>query len=171
MTNSLSPQTIEYLKAWMMSAEHIQNPYPTEEEKADIIRATGIEKKQLTCWFSNNRKRFWKPEMDKLRAKHGLSEDDPLPADLLASITVAAPTAFAHADGANRAKVAEESVAAIAPLASLPVEDIHAASLPLEPLEDTHHAPSLPMEDFSHNLQEDDDAQHEEEPSDEVVAV
>jgi len=78
-----------------MHPNHIQNPYPTEEEKTEIMAATGIEKKQLTCWFSNNRKRFWKPKMDKLRADYGLSDTEPLPAALLA--TAASTTAFALA--------------------------------------------------------------------------
>jgi len=92
MGSSLSNPTIEYLKAWMLSPEHIQNPYPTEEEKVIIMTATGIGKKQLTCWFSNNRKRLWKPKMDKIRKQYGLSEADPLPAAAVASVTVPAPT-------------------------------------------------------------------------------
>jgi hypothetical protein len=45
----------------MMSPEHISNPYPNEQEKAEIMAKTGIELKQLTKWFENNRKRYWKP--------------------------------------------------------------------------------------------------------------
>ena len=86
MGSSISERTIEYLKAWMMSPEHVQNPYPSEEEKDELIAATGIEKKQLTCWFSNNRKRFWKPKMDKLRAQYGLGENESIPAAILAEV-------------------------------------------------------------------------------------
>ncbi|CAB9522598.1 Homeobox protein knotted-1-like [Seminavis robusta] len=57
----LPPSTIEYLKAWMMSPQHIDHPYPTEQEKEKIMADTGIETKQLTNWFTNNRKRYWKP--------------------------------------------------------------------------------------------------------------
>mmetsp|Transcript_17375 Transcript_17375/g.36648 ORF Transcript_17375/g.36648 Transcript_17375/m.36648 type:complete len:304 (-) Transcript_17375:107-1018(-) len=96
MGSSLAPHVIDYLKAWMMHPNHISNPYPTEEEKSEIIAATGIEKKQLTCWFSNNRKRFWKPKMDKLRQQYGLNESDPLPAAVLATAaTTAAATTTA----------------------------------------------------------------------------
>lgn len=91
MGNTLSPDVIEYLKAWMMHPDHIQNPYPSEEEKNEIMAATGIEKKQLTCWFSNNRKRFWKPKMDKIRAQYGLSDSDPLPPALLVTAATHAP--------------------------------------------------------------------------------
>lgn len=63
-SSSLPPETVEYLKAWMMSPEHIAHPYPTEQEKAQIMVDTGIELKQLTNWFVNNRKRYWKPRVE-----------------------------------------------------------------------------------------------------------
>ena len=63
--SSLPLDTVEYLKAWMMSPEHIAHPYPTEQEKAQIMAETGIEMKQLTNWFVNNRKRFWKPRVEQ----------------------------------------------------------------------------------------------------------
>ena len=47
-SSSLNPETVEYLKNWMMSPEHIAHPYPTEQEKAEIMAETGIETKQLT---------------------------------------------------------------------------------------------------------------------------
>lgn len=63
-SSSLPAETVEYLKAWMMSPEHIAHPYPTEQEKAQIMIDTGIELKQLTNWFVNNRKRYWKPKVE-----------------------------------------------------------------------------------------------------------
>ncbi|EED95782.1 predicted protein, partial [Thalassiosira pseudonana CCMP1335] len=60
-TMSLPQETVDYLKAWMMSPEHIFHPYPREQEKAEIMAETGIELKQLTKWFENNRRRYWKP--------------------------------------------------------------------------------------------------------------
>ncbi|GMH80859.1 hypothetical protein TL16_g08725, partial [Triparma laevis f. inornata] len=56
----LPTSTVEYLKNWILSPDHIQHPYPTELEKRKIMIETGIELKQLTNWFTNNRKRFWK---------------------------------------------------------------------------------------------------------------
>ena len=47
-----------------MSPEHIAHPYPTEQEKSQIMAETGIELKQLTNWFVNNRKRYWKPRVE-----------------------------------------------------------------------------------------------------------
>ena len=66
-SSSLPPSTVEYLKAWIMSPAHIAHPYPTDTEKADIMRMTGIEMKQLTNWFTNNRKRFWKPRITAMQ--------------------------------------------------------------------------------------------------------
>mmetsp|Transcript_30549 Transcript_30549/g.43327 ORF Transcript_30549/g.43327 Transcript_30549/m.43327 type:complete len:393 (+) Transcript_30549:755-1933(+) len=63
-STSLPSETVEYLKAWMMSPEHVAHPYPTEQEKAQIMAETGIELKQLTNWFVNNRKRYWKPRVE-----------------------------------------------------------------------------------------------------------
>mmetsp|Transcript_11454 Transcript_11454/g.31643 ORF Transcript_11454/g.31643 Transcript_11454/m.31643 type:complete len:339 (-) Transcript_11454:225-1241(-) len=63
-STSLPPETVDYLKKWMMSPEHIAHPYPTEQEKAQIMKDTGIELKQLTNWFVNNRKRYWKPRVE-----------------------------------------------------------------------------------------------------------
>ena len=48
----------------MMSPEHVAHPYPTEQEKAQIMADTDIELKQLTNWFVNNRKRYWKPRVE-----------------------------------------------------------------------------------------------------------
>lgn len=63
-STSLPASSVEYLKAWMMSPEHVAHPYPTEKEKAQIMADTGIELKQLTNWFVNNRKRYWKPRVE-----------------------------------------------------------------------------------------------------------
>ena len=63
-STTLPTETVEYLKNWMMSPEHINHPYPTEREKAQIMADTGIGVKPLTNWFVNNRKRYWKPRYE-----------------------------------------------------------------------------------------------------------
>jgi len=70
---ALSSFAVEYLKSWMMSPDHIEHPYPTEDEKAKIMKETGIELKQLTNWFVNNRKRYWKPKVEELRRQSSIS--------------------------------------------------------------------------------------------------
>lgn len=71
---NLPLETVEYLKAWMMSPEHIAHPYPTEKEKQEIMADTGIELKQLTNWFVNNRKRYWKPLVEAKLQKQQSNE-------------------------------------------------------------------------------------------------
>lgn len=85
-SSSLPPETVEYLKAWMMSPDHIAHPYPTEQEKAQIMGDTGIELKQLTNWFVNNRKRFWKPRVEA-RIQHQPQ---------VQVVSVAAPSTITH---------------------------------------------------------------------------
>ena len=75
-TNSLPSNVVDYLKAWIMSPEHINHPYPTEKEKEQIIAETGIELKRLNNWFVNNRIRYWKPKMDALHRKQQKQTDD-----------------------------------------------------------------------------------------------
>ena len=43
----LSEQAKEYLKAWMLSPEHCDHPYPTADEKAVIMADTGISFPEL----------------------------------------------------------------------------------------------------------------------------
>lgn len=59
----LPARTVAILKKWMMSPEHIEHPYPSEEEKKELMKETGIDLKQLSNWFTNARKRVWKPFM------------------------------------------------------------------------------------------------------------
>ncbi|GMF17340.1 unnamed protein product [Phytophthora fragariaefolia] len=57
----LPPHTVAILKGWMLSREHVKHPYPTDEQM--LLKKTGISMKQLTNWFTNARKRIWKPMM------------------------------------------------------------------------------------------------------------
>ncbi|XP_042516367.1 homeobox protein knotted-1-like 1 [Macadamia integrifolia] len=43
---------------------HYRWPYPTEEEKAKLSEASGLDHKQINNWFINQRKRHWKPSAD-----------------------------------------------------------------------------------------------------------
>ncbi|KAK1317706.1 Homeobox protein knotted-1-like 10 [Acorus calamus] len=50
------------LLEWWSS--HHKWPYPTDEEKAQLAEATGLDRKQINNWFINQRKRHWKPPED-----------------------------------------------------------------------------------------------------------
>lgn len=53
------------LKAWLLSPEHFTHPYPTPQDQVLLMQQTGIDKKQLKNWFTNARRRIWKPMLKK----------------------------------------------------------------------------------------------------------
>lgn len=53
------------LKAWLLSPEHFTHPYPTPQDQIMLMQKTGIDKKQLKNWFTNARRRIWKPMLKK----------------------------------------------------------------------------------------------------------
>ncbi|KAL3773453.1 hypothetical protein ACHAW5_003658 [Stephanodiscus triporus] len=166
MGNTLAPDVIDYLKSWMMSPEHFQNPYPTEEEKAEIIAATGIDKKQLTCWFSNNRKRYWKPKMDKLRAQYGLGKSDSLSPALLATAAVYTPASDTINDSgiSYSADFVDQGLFAESAPTADPV-----APLPLDEFSQNFYGSLVAAEE----VQPDEllDSKHQKASADNVVAV
>jgi hypothetical protein len=47
----LNQLAVDYLRSWLLSRQHIEQPYPSEQNYADLSRATGLEKPQLKNWF------------------------------------------------------------------------------------------------------------------------
>ena len=84
-SNSLPAHAVDYLKAWIMSPEHINHPYPTEKEKSKILADTGIDLKRLNNWFVNNRIRYWKPRIEALQKQQRV--EDRSPSDLSSSMS------------------------------------------------------------------------------------
>lgn len=56
---------VAILKQWLLSPEHFTHPYPTPQDQAMLMEKTGIDKKQLKNWFTNARRRIWKPMLKK----------------------------------------------------------------------------------------------------------
>lgn len=56
---------VSTLKAWLLSPEHFTHPYPTPQDQIMLMQKTGIDKKQLKNWFTNARRRIWKPMLKK----------------------------------------------------------------------------------------------------------
>ena len=56
---------VAVLKAWLLSPEHFTHPYPTPQDQIALMEKTGIDKKQLKNWFTNARRRIWKPMLKK----------------------------------------------------------------------------------------------------------
>ncbi|KAH8594843.1 hypothetical protein B0O99DRAFT_623771 [Bisporella sp. PMI_857] len=50
-----SRKSVRILKRWLH--DHIQHPYPTEEEKIDLTSTTGLKRSQISNWFANARRR------------------------------------------------------------------------------------------------------------------
>lgn len=61
----LKPETVVILKQWILSPEHIEKPYPCENEIRMLMQSTGLDKKQLRQWFNNARKRVLEPFLDR----------------------------------------------------------------------------------------------------------
>ncbi|RYP64045.1 hypothetical protein DL771_008970 [Monosporascus sp. 5C6A] len=50
-----SRESVKILKNWLST--HSKHPYPTEEEKENLQRMTGLSKTQITNWLANARRR------------------------------------------------------------------------------------------------------------------
>lgn len=46
----------QYLKQWLF--DHIDNPYPTVDEKKELMKATNLNRKRIDAWFKNARHRY-----------------------------------------------------------------------------------------------------------------
>ncbi len=49
----------EKLRAWLLS--HVDHPYPTDEEKRELCKATDLSMNQISNWFINARRRILTP--------------------------------------------------------------------------------------------------------------
>ncbi|CAL9152788.1 unnamed protein product [Musa hybrid cultivar] len=59
----LPKEAIEKLLSWWEL--HYKWPYPSESEKRALAESTGLDQKQISNWFINQRKRHWKPAKDE----------------------------------------------------------------------------------------------------------
>ena len=72
----LNPATVAILKQWLLSPEHIDNPYPSPHEMKLLMQRTGLDRNQLKHWFNNARKRILKPMLAKKKAAGDSSHSD-----------------------------------------------------------------------------------------------
>jgi len=61
---NLPKESTALLKQWLLS--HMLLPYPGNEEKLALCRATNLEMAQINNWFINARVRIWKPLVQKV---------------------------------------------------------------------------------------------------------
>lgn len=52
---NLPKETTDKLRAWFVA--HLHHPYPTEDEKQDLMRQTKLQMNQISNWFINARRR------------------------------------------------------------------------------------------------------------------
>lgn len=55
----LPREVTDYLRTWLLN--HVDHPYPTEEEKRQLCDATGLSMNQISNWFINARRRILTP--------------------------------------------------------------------------------------------------------------
>ncbi|KAK9470129.1 homeobox KN domain-containing protein [Dipodascopsis tothii] len=65
---NLPKQVTDILRAWL--EEHLQHPYPTEEEKNMLMMKTGLTMNQISNWFINARRR----KLPTINGKAGLAK-------------------------------------------------------------------------------------------------
>ena len=66
--SKLPARVVAVLRAFFL--QHVSHPFPSEEQKRELVGRTELSMKQVCDWFTNNRKRYWKPyerKMDKMR--------------------------------------------------------------------------------------------------------
>ncbi|KAH8895002.1 hypothetical protein GQ53DRAFT_73409 [Thozetella sp. PMI_491] len=64
---NLPKETTDKLRAWFMA--HLGHPYPTEDEKQELMRQTGLQMNQISNWFINARRRQLPTMINNARAE------------------------------------------------------------------------------------------------------
>lgn len=64
---SLPKPAVKHLKSWLES--HSNNPYPSEKEKEELLKRTGISTGQLCNWFINARRRILPKLIESMQSK------------------------------------------------------------------------------------------------------
>ncbi|KAI0166117.1 hypothetical protein GGR57DRAFT_496388 [Xylariaceae sp. FL1272] len=64
---NLPKETTDKLRTWFVA--HLHHPYPTEDEKQDLMRQTGLQMNQISNWFINARRRQLPTMINNARAE------------------------------------------------------------------------------------------------------
>ncbi|GAQ83676.1 homeobox protein [Klebsormidium nitens] len=64
---ALAPGVLAVLNAWFH--DHFKNPYPTDEEKAELAAQCNLQVKQINNWFGNKRMRLKRTIMQTLETR------------------------------------------------------------------------------------------------------
>ncbi|KAF3770237.1 Homeodomain-like protein [Cryphonectria parasitica EP155] len=64
---NLPKETTDKLRTWFVG--HLHHPYPTEDEKQELMRQTGLQMNQISNWFINARRRQLPTMLNNARAE------------------------------------------------------------------------------------------------------
>lgn len=64
---NLPKETTDKLRAWFVA--HLSHPYPSEDEKQELMRQTGLQMNQISNWFINARRRQLPVMLNNARAE------------------------------------------------------------------------------------------------------
>ncbi|XP_074583988.1 BEL1-like homeodomain protein 9 [Curcuma longa] len=60
----LPERAVSVLRSWLF--EHFLHPYPTDVDKQNLAKQTGLTRNQVSNWFINARVRLWKPMVEDI---------------------------------------------------------------------------------------------------------
>jgi hypothetical protein len=60
---NLPKKSVEILRKWLQ--DHFTHPYPSDGEKENLSKITGLTLTQVNNWFINARRRIWRPLVDQ----------------------------------------------------------------------------------------------------------
>jgi transcriptional regulator with XRE-family HTH domain len=66
------------LKYWMADYTNWADPYPTDAQKRELAKRTGLTMTQVSNWFRNERKRIWLPLMRRKTGSDIMFEGRPV---------------------------------------------------------------------------------------------
>ncbi|KAI1820310.1 hypothetical protein F4861DRAFT_73084 [Xylaria intraflava] len=72
---NLPKETTEKLRAWFV--DHLQHPYPTEDEKQELMRETNLQMNQISNWFINARRRHLPALISNAQAESAATNSRP----------------------------------------------------------------------------------------------
>ncbi|CAL9101171.1 unnamed protein product [Musa textilis] len=62
----LPERAVSVLRSWLY--EHFLHPYPTDVDKQNLAKQTGLTRNQVSNWFINARVRLWKPMVEEIHS-------------------------------------------------------------------------------------------------------
>eukprot|EP01006_Ploeotia_vitrea_P046864 TRINITY_DN67068_c2_g4_i1.p1 TRINITY_DN67068_c2_g4~~TRINITY_DN67068_c2_g4_i1.p1 ORF type:complete len:771 (+),score=391.62 TRINITY_DN67068_c2_g4_i1:70-2382(+) len=65
----LPKAAVAHMKKWLF--DHFDHPYPTDLQKQQLGKETGLQVAQVNYWFINARVRIWRPMLKQMRKQGG----------------------------------------------------------------------------------------------------